>query len=221
MKDNVDEIANSYDTVVNCFQKLLSSWWRTTLKVCKPLTRRLWIAFKNYYLRDEGQPQKNNLLVFSRLFLFLGCKIQNNSSCWKVGGGSSLFLAKKISMSPNCLSVMHIMATFPAFGSINFTLLIWTSAFSRLGQWRTYIENWNKVNPSSIKAFRKRFASFIFAFVSVGRSYNTKTHIIRYALNLSAFIFGDYCLFVITFAARPEWNPSTPLRINYRRIKLP
>ena len=46
--------------VVNCFQKLLSSWWRTT-NVKKPSSViLLWIAFKNYYLRDEGQPFSNS-----------------------------------------------------------------------------------------------------------------------------------------------------------------
>ena len=41
--------------VVNCFQKLLSSWWRTTINKDSYITNLLWIAFKNYYLRDEGQ----------------------------------------------------------------------------------------------------------------------------------------------------------------------
>ena len=41
--------------VVNCFQKLLSSWHDTTsrLKILSSLV--LWIAFKNYYLRDTTQ----------------------------------------------------------------------------------------------------------------------------------------------------------------------
>ena len=55
MKDNKFTQSRSIQKVVNCFQKLLSSWWRTTLMV-RSLTRLLlWIAFKNYYLRDEGQ----------------------------------------------------------------------------------------------------------------------------------------------------------------------
>ena len=41
--------------VVNCFQKLLSSWWRTTEELEAKLQELLWIAFKNYYLRDEEQ----------------------------------------------------------------------------------------------------------------------------------------------------------------------
>ena len=41
--------------VVNCFQKLLSSWWRTAKKWNFSTSKWLWIAFKNYYLRDEGQ----------------------------------------------------------------------------------------------------------------------------------------------------------------------
>ena len=42
--------------VVNCFQKLLSSWHDTTLRMKSKRFRKLWIAFKNYYLRDTTQP---------------------------------------------------------------------------------------------------------------------------------------------------------------------
>ena len=56
MKDNLGLRVPIGLSVVNCFQKLLSSWWRTT-RVCQAmLISGLWIAFKNYYLRDEGQP---------------------------------------------------------------------------------------------------------------------------------------------------------------------
>ena len=56
MKDNTFTISEWASTVVNCFQKLLSSWWRTTyIRKCAASVL-LWIAFKNYYLRDEGQP---------------------------------------------------------------------------------------------------------------------------------------------------------------------
>ena len=41
--------------VVNCFQKLLSSRRRTTNKISNSVRTELWIAFKNYYLRDEEQ----------------------------------------------------------------------------------------------------------------------------------------------------------------------
>ncbi len=44
--------------VVNCFQKLLSSWHDTTWKKLCCLCFQLWIAFKNYYLRDTTQPFK-------------------------------------------------------------------------------------------------------------------------------------------------------------------
>ena len=55
MKDNNE--CNLYNSrqVVNCFQKLLSSWWRTTRPLLVLRFPLLWIAFKNYYLRDEGQ----------------------------------------------------------------------------------------------------------------------------------------------------------------------
>ena len=42
--------------VVNCFQKLLSSWHETTNDFEVSDIRLLWIAFKNYYLRDTKQP---------------------------------------------------------------------------------------------------------------------------------------------------------------------
>ena len=57
MKDNLSELDKSLTLVVNCFQKLLSSWWRTTVVTQKTARQMLWIAFKNYYLRDEGQLQ--------------------------------------------------------------------------------------------------------------------------------------------------------------------
>ena len=41
--------------VVNCFQKLLSSWHDTTSGLHSRYSGLLWIAFKNYYLRDTTQ----------------------------------------------------------------------------------------------------------------------------------------------------------------------
>ena len=55
MKDNKIFEIESSKSVVNCFQKLLPSWWRTTSGFFKDSKHALWIAFKNYYLRDEGQ----------------------------------------------------------------------------------------------------------------------------------------------------------------------
>ena len=55
MKDNGMVVCSKIRLVVNCFQKLLSSWWRTTVAINAQLGVLLWIAFKNYYLRDEGQ----------------------------------------------------------------------------------------------------------------------------------------------------------------------
>jgi len=46
--------------VVNCFQKLLSSWHDTTQFWNYISIGLLWIAFKNYYLRDTTQPLKMN-----------------------------------------------------------------------------------------------------------------------------------------------------------------
>ena len=57
------------DYVANCFQKLLSSWHDTTNDgKQKPLTA-LWIAFKNYYLRDTTQHES---FVPSPIF---GCEL--------------------------------------------------------------------------------------------------------------------------------------------------
>ncbi len=47
-------------TVVNCFQKLLSSWHETTKLFFYFLCSQLWIAFKNYYLRDTKQRFRRN-----------------------------------------------------------------------------------------------------------------------------------------------------------------
>ena len=55
MKDNIPQSIHLPTIVVNCFQKLLSSWWRTTTAMAIMQLWVLWIAFKNYYLRDEGQ----------------------------------------------------------------------------------------------------------------------------------------------------------------------
>ncbi len=55
--------------VVNCFQKLLSSWRGTTLPSSVIWKRKLWIAFKNYYLRDEEQ------LFLSMKQISLGCEL--------------------------------------------------------------------------------------------------------------------------------------------------
>ena len=55
MKDSYYRNQAIPNAVVNCFQKLLSSWWRTADYSWRYPFSRLWIAFKNYYLRDEGQ----------------------------------------------------------------------------------------------------------------------------------------------------------------------
>ena len=58
MKDNTATLMLLIGLVVNCFQKLLSSWWRTAQHLFCWIFLLLWIAFKNYYLRDEGQPDE-------------------------------------------------------------------------------------------------------------------------------------------------------------------
>ena len=55
-RHNTSEIFINPVAVVNCFQKLLSSWHDTTLYSNMHISTKLWIAFKNYYLRDTTQP---------------------------------------------------------------------------------------------------------------------------------------------------------------------
>ena len=55
-RNNTTEIFVIHLIVVNCFQKLLSSWHETTLTTNGTQETVLWIAFKNYYLRDTKQP---------------------------------------------------------------------------------------------------------------------------------------------------------------------
>ena len=57
------------NSVVNCFQKLLSSWHDTTKPQRLKITTLLWIAFKNYYLRDTTQ------LSWTAIGLFLCCEL--------------------------------------------------------------------------------------------------------------------------------------------------
>ena len=77
MKDNIDFSTPAMILVVNCFQKLLSSWWRTTLLPYFELRQQLWIAFKNYYLRDEGQRNLPNWVadkcceLLSKIIIFV------------------------------------------------------------------------------------------------------------------------------------------------------
>ena len=54
-RHNLSLKCSDIDMVVNCFQKLLSSWHDTTLRTKMRRSFGLWIAFKNYYLRDTTQ----------------------------------------------------------------------------------------------------------------------------------------------------------------------
>ena len=55
-RHNDNNYQHPSSTVVNCFQKLLSSWHDTTIPHRFYSLNLLWIAFKNYYLRDTTQP---------------------------------------------------------------------------------------------------------------------------------------------------------------------
>ena len=54
-RHNRTENVSMFSEVVNCFQKLLSSWHDTTVCLYLIHFMLLWIAFKNYYLRDTTQ----------------------------------------------------------------------------------------------------------------------------------------------------------------------
>ena len=54
-RHNIQKCKSLDVSVVNCFQKLLSSWHDTTQKILDAIPKALWIAFKNYYLRDTTQ----------------------------------------------------------------------------------------------------------------------------------------------------------------------
>ena len=116
---------------------------------------------------------------------------QNNSNCCVGGVVSTACLQEKISISPNCLSVIRIIPICPWGGKTRFTRWMCTSAFSALGQWRTYIENWNIEKPS-LSRFCLNNAYSLRAFgLSVGKSKNTSTHMIRYSLKRSLLTTPD------------------------------
>ena len=75
--------------VVNCFQKLLSSWHDTTVYWWNWHSALLWIAFKNYYLRDTTQlKQKVPLFLcscelLSKIIIFVtrhNCMVNQSAS---------------------------------------------------------------------------------------------------------------------------------------------
>ena len=76
-----------FNFVVNCFQKLLSSWRGTTRIFISHGLKKLWIAFKNYYLRDEEQqiknlsPNSNRCELLSKIIIFV---TRNNISTWSL-----------------------------------------------------------------------------------------------------------------------------------------
>ena len=93
MKDSLRSLSSILQVVVNCFQKLLSSWWRTAFKLTDNADSLLWIAFKNYYLRDEGQLFSTESLLsrscelLSKIIIFVmkdSFAIYNSSKSWVV-----------------------------------------------------------------------------------------------------------------------------------------
>ena len=71
------------NSVVNCFQKLLSSWHETTILLIIKNSILLWIAFKNYYLRDTKQQIWNifqnhiSCELLSKIIIFV-----TRNNCW-------------------------------------------------------------------------------------------------------------------------------------------
>ena len=74
--------------VVNCFQKLLSSWHDTTFRGNIPSGSQLWIAFKNYYLRDTTQREKGwnasslSCELLSKIIIFVTRHNQSQRNIW-------------------------------------------------------------------------------------------------------------------------------------------
>ena len=73
--------------VVNCFQKLLSSWHDTTMESFKLPVVALWIAFKNYYLRDTTQQGIERVVksycceLLSKIIIFVTRHNKNGVLC--------------------------------------------------------------------------------------------------------------------------------------------
>ena len=65
-RHNFERIKKRWFLVVNCFQKLLSSWHDTTSIFFNCWSSPLWIAFKNYYLRDTTQQNGKELCENAR-----------------------------------------------------------------------------------------------------------------------------------------------------------
>ena len=187
-----------------CIFEILST---TSLMTASPRSL-LWIAFSLYLWNIEHNiPEYNELYIrllmliteirkcsktaflFIRKAVFFIPAHQNISSCCGVSGRSTGSWLRKNSIIPNCLSVSEKIIMSP-FGARNdLTLLICTSAFSRLLQCRTYIEYCSIENPSFWSDFRNRAYCFLSFFVSVGRSKKTKTHIILYWFSRSVPIY--------------------------------
>ena len=76
-RNNVEYCRQDVVAVVNCFQKLLSSWRGTTILLKAQCHTLLWIAFKNYYLRDEEQlklsikDKDDSCELLSKIIIFL------------------------------------------------------------------------------------------------------------------------------------------------------
>ena len=91
-RNNWVYVNHNRPTVVNCFQKLLSSWRGTTLFSKEQQKIQLWIAFKNYYLRDEEQLEALEEIIeegcelLSKIIIFVTRNnvIKQNPSKWLV-----------------------------------------------------------------------------------------------------------------------------------------
>ena len=100
--------------VVNCFQKLLSSWHDTTPSSGETFPSRLWIAFKNYYLRDTTQLLKptdiksNCCELLSKIIIFV---TRHNWRRWRCFPHSVVNCFQKLLSSwhdTTCLELMTV-----------------------------------------------------------------------------------------------------------------
>ena len=101
-------------TVVNCFQKLLSSWRGTTIRVKVLIAVMLWIAFKNYYLRDEEQQQGDRIVVMD------GCELLSKIIIFVTRNNINLFWLKALCVV-NCFQ--KLLSSWRGTTRNEFTLL--------------------------------------------------------------------------------------------------
>ncbi len=117
---NNPEVLGAKDNlVVNCFQKLLSSWLRTTAFNKSIVGDLLWIAFKNYYLRDYEQ------LAYRVFNWQLCCELLSKIIIFVITN-NNVFSMKNLSVVVNCFQKLLSSWLRTTFGSLlNHKSLLW------------------------------------------------------------------------------------------------